>query len=201
MLNVLQHASPPPDARYLTIGVSDERFTKDPKENNFLLLKETAFCREALLNGAHAINTGASFENVEALATMMERAWESWMEKNPEGQVLATFGMGADGHTAGIMPYAEDPGMFEILFEDTRRLVIGYDARGKNPLPLRATATLPFLRSRVEGGIAYVAGKEKEAALERALSNTGEYAETPARLFGAIPRFTLFTDTPLNATA
>lgn len=194
MLRVLAHSRPPANASRITIGVSDERFTKDPKENNFLLLKETPFYHGAIASGAHGINTGTSFESVEKLATAMENAWRAWMEKNPTGRIVATFGMGPDGHTAGIMPYAEDPGMFDILFEDERRLVVGYDARGKNEIPLRATATLPFLRSHVDAALAYVTGREKEPALQRALAETGTYAETPAQLFRVLPRFTLFTD-------
>ncbi len=197
MFRVLEYTNISIDARHITIGVSDERFTKNPKENNFLLLKETPFYKSATANGAGGINTGISFESVEALAMAMENAWRQWLEKNPRRRVVATFGMGPDGHTAGIMPYAEDQELFDILFEDERRFVVGYDARGKNPVPLRATATLPFLRSHVDGGVVYVTGAEKKSPLERVLTPDGTYAETPARVLRNIPNLTLFTDIAL----
>ncbi|MFA5877151.1 MAG: 6-phosphogluconolactonase [Candidatus Paceibacterota bacterium] len=193
-LEILMHVKAPENMSNLTLGVLDERFTKDPKENNFATLKETSFFKNAVAKGARAIDTSMRFERVETLATTMEQAWRKWIEENPIGHVLGTFGMGVDGHTAGIMPYPEDAGMFEILFEDERRAVVGYDARGKNPIPLRATVTLPFLRKHVTGGVGYVTGISKRPALERALAQSGTYAETPARVFNDIQTFALFTD-------
>ncbi|MBP6946310.1 MAG: 6-phosphogluconolactonase [Candidatus Pacebacteria bacterium] len=193
-LGILMHVTAPENTSNLTLGVLDERFTKDPKENNFATLKETNFFKNAVTRGARAIDTSMRFERVETLATTMEQAWRKWIEENPTGHILATFGMGVDAHTAGIMPYSEDTGMFEILFEDERRAVVGYDARGKNPIPLRATVTLPFLRKHITGGAGYITGVNKKPALERTLAQSGTYAETPARVFSDIPAFALFTD-------
>lgn len=193
-LQVLTYVTVPEDASHLTLGVLDERFTKDIRENNFALLKETKFYKDAIQNGARSINTSISFERVETLATTMEQAWRKWIEENPGGHILATFGMGPDGHTAGIMPYGEDAGMFTILFEDDRMAVVGYDARGKNPIPLRATVTLPFLRKHVTGGIAYITGIAKELAILRLVAQSGTYADTPARVLRDIQTLTLFTD-------
>lgn len=192
--DVLTHVTVPENASHITLGILDERFTKNPKENNCASLKETTFYKNAALNGARTIDTSMQFERVETLAETMNSAWEKWIEKNPSGHILATFGMGADGHTAGIMPYPEDSGMFDILFEDTRRAVVGYDARGKNPIPLRATATLPFLRTRITGGVVYITGMAKKPAFERLLAESGTYAETPARVFNDIHSLTLFTN-------
>jgi len=193
-LEMLSYVTVPEDTSNLTLGVLDERFTKNPKENNCASLKETTFYKNATLRGARTIDTSMRFERVETLAETMNSAWEKWIEKNPSGHILATFGMGADGHTAGIMPYPEDSGMFDILFEDKRRAVVGYDARGKNAIPLRATATLPFLRTHIMGGVAYITGENKRPALERALHDTGTIAETPARIFKEMQSIQLFTN-------
>ncbi|MES2014316.1 MAG: 6-phosphogluconolactonase, partial [Patescibacteria group bacterium] len=134
--DILSYTTLPENASHMTLGVLDERFTKDPKENNFTTLKETGFFKNALQKGARTIDTSMRFERVEALAEAMNSAWSLWIEKNSGGTILATLGMGADGHTAGIMPYAEDPGMFDILFEDKQKFVIGYDAHGKHELTL-----------------------------------------------------------------
>ncbi|MES2135297.1 MAG: 6-phosphogluconolactonase [Patescibacteria group bacterium] len=192
-LQVLADVTVPENTSHITLGVLDERFTKDVAENNFLLLTQTSFYRDIVQRGGHTIDTSKYFERVEDLAEMMDNSWRTWIEKNPDGHVVATFGMGADGHTAGIMPYAEDAGMFEILFEDERRFAVGYDARGKNAIPLRATATLPFLRAHIDVGIGYVTGVEKKSVLERLLGEHGTDAETPSRIFRDIQNFTLFT--------
>lgn len=197
-LEILKHATAPENTSHLTLGVLDERFSKNVRENNCVSLKETAFYKSAVLGGARTIDTSMRFERVEALAETMNNAWEKWIEKNPSGHILATFGMGADGHTAGIMPYGEDPGMFDILFEDTRRAVVGYDAHGKNPIPLRATATLPFLRTHITGGVGYITGMSKKPALERLMAPIGTYAETPVRVLRDLPRVHLFSSITVN---
>lgn len=192
-LTILEHVEIPADSSHITLGVLDERFIKNPRENNCALLKETGFYKKMIASGAQSINTTSPSGSVEILAESMEKAWRAWMQKNPHGKVIATFGMGPDGHTSGIMPYAEDPGMFEILFEDERRFVVGYDARGKNPIPFRATATIPFIRSHVSTAIGYITGSEKQAGFDRLLAPTGTYAETPVRVFKDVPQVHLFT--------
>ncbi|TAK58975.1 hypothetical protein EPO14_01505 [Patescibacteria group bacterium] len=193
-LEILSYAATPEDTSNLTLGVLDERFTKNPKENNCVSLKETSFYKNVVIGGARIIDTSMRFERVETLAETMNSAWEKWIKENPGGHILATFGMGADGHTSGIMPYPEDSGMFDILFEDERKAVVGYDARGKNPIPLRATSTLPFLRTHITGGVVYIAGENKRPALERVLCDTGTIAETPARIFKEMKSIRLFTN-------
>lgn len=197
-LSILEHADVPADSAHITLGVLDERFTKNPRENNCVLLKETAFYKRATASGAHSINTTSPSDSVETLAEHMEKAWRTWINKNPNGVVVATFGMGPDGHTSGIMPYGEDPGMFEILFEDERRFVVGYDARGKNPIPFRATATIPFIRTYVGEAIGYITGSEKQAGFERLVAPTGTYAETPIRVLKDVPHVHLFSSIMSN---
>lgn len=191
-LTILEHTNVPTDSSHITLSVLDERFTKNPRENNCSLLKETTFYQRAVAAGATSINTSFPSGSVETLAEHMEKAWRAWIQKNPDGVVIATFGMGSDGHTSGIMPYPEDPGMFEILFEDERRFVVGYDARGKNPIPFRATATIPFIRAYVSEAIGYITGSEKQAGFERLVAPTGTYAETPVRVLRDLPQVHLF---------
>lgn len=193
-LKMLEYVETPPHPSQVTIGVLDERFTKDLKENNFALLTETRLYKSLTAGGAKIIDTSKRFESVEELANTMDSSWKKWVAENPEGEILTTFGIGKDAHIAGIMPYAEDKGMFDIMFEDKERFVIGYDARGKHPVPLRATATLPFLRTHISAGIAFMVGVDKKIAFEKILSARHAVAETPAGILHEIEQITLFTD-------
>jgi len=55
---------------------------------------------------------------LEKLAHRYESSLFEWAKKHPEGKIIATMGIGFDGHTAGIMPYPENPETFARLFED-----------------------------------------------------------------------------------
>lgn len=192
-LHFLSQVSAPTDTSNITMGALDERYSTNEYENNFSLLSKTEFYKTLVSRGAQSIATNGKFESVEALALKMESSWKLWKEKNPQGLIAITLGMGLDGHTAGIMPYPEDVGMFEILFEDNRHYVVGYDARGKHSIPLRATVTVPFLKNHVDFTLAYIFGDEKRAAYERLIKVSGSLAETPARIMQEMREVHVFT--------
>ncbi|TAJ13356.1 hypothetical protein EPO56_03265 [Patescibacteria group bacterium] len=192
-LSFLSKVSIPTTTSHITVGVLDERHSATEQENNFFTLSKTEFYKTLIARGSQSIATNTRLESVEALALKMENSWKLWQEKNPQGLIIATLGMGSDGHTSGIMPYPEDAGMFEILFEDNRRYVVGYDARGKHPIPLRATVTVPFLKNNVNVAITYISGNEKQNAYERLIAVSGSLAETPARIFRKMQNVHLFT--------
>ncbi len=47
-----------------------------------------------------------------ALAQRMEKNLRAWKNQNPQGKIIATLGIGADGHTAGIFPFADNSSTF-----------------------------------------------------------------------------------------
>lgn len=157
----------------VAIGVLDER------GDNFARLRETRFFAEAQKKGIHTMD-------------LEEGALRAW-----KGRIVITLGIGPDGHTAGILPYPEDAAAFEILFNDPNHWVVGYDAAGKNPYPLRVTVTLPFLR-QVDASVVYACGKGKKEALTRLIAREGSLAETPARITCEMKRVSLFTDLPVS---
>lgn len=108
--------------------------------------------------------------------------------------IFITQGIGEDGHTAGMMPYPEDPALFQSLFVDTDRWVVGYDAEAKNTCPKRVTATIPFLRNIVSESIVFMCGSEKRAALERVVNREGTVAKTPALILHEMKSVHFFTD-------
>ena len=180
----------------LTISILDERYSKEPNINNFAQLQNILFYKEALQKGSFFIDTKVTDEEtLEGLAQRFEATLRNWKKANPQGKIIATQGIGADGHTAGIMPYPENPDLFKNLFEDKEKWVVGYDATlSKNQYPLRVTTTFPFLRSIIDVTIVYIAGEEKKAALQKVMSEDGSLAETPARIIKEMKSVRLFSD-------
>lgn len=180
---------------HTTISVLDERYSTDPKISNFAQLVGLPFFQAAQAAGAVFINTRVEGrETQEALAKRLEEALRSWKSTHPDGQVVATQGIGADGHTAGIFPYMGVAGQFRQLFENEERWVVAYDATpARNAHPLRVTVTMPFLRNVIDESIVYAVGEEKRAALERVYAETGTLFETPARIVREMKSALLFT--------
>lgn len=177
----------------LTIGVLDERYSSDPKINNFSQLSETTFYTVAKNKGCQFIDTRINnFESIEDLSLRFEKELKFWKENNPEGVIIITQGMGPDGHTAGIMPYPEDKNLFNKLFE-VNHLVIGYDAGNKNDFPKRVATTLPFLRS-VDVSIMFVVGESKEVILNKILKENIPLNIFPAGIIKEMKKVHLFTD-------
>ena len=179
---------------HLTIGVLDERFSKDPAVNNFLQLKSTNFYQMAKEARASFIETVPGNETLSEFSQRFESLLRKWKKLNPEGKLFITQGIGVDGHTAGIMPYPENPKLFQELFEDKLHWVVGYNAKNKNPYPLRATVNLTFLREVVDVSIVYLVGVEKKPALEKILAKEGTLWQTPGRIVREMKEVKLFTD-------
>ncbi|MBI4281440.1 6-phosphogluconolactonase [Candidatus Uhrbacteria bacterium] len=181
--------------RALTVGVLDERYSRIRAVNNFLQLKATRFYKRAKSRGVQWIKTvPAKGETLAHFSRRFEGALRAWKKAHPEGRIVATLGMGADGHTVGIMPYPEAPQRFRQLFGNPLQWVVGYDTKKKNPYPLRATTTLSFLQREVDSAVALVCGMEKSDAFGRVNAKRGNLAQTPMRIIHAMKHVQLFTD-------
>ena len=181
--SILEHVDSNIVGSDVTIGMLDERFSKDETVNNFAQFSQLAFYKEAVRYGASFIDTRVKEnESQSELADRFEQALRSWKKIYPEGVCIATMGMGANGHTAGIMPFPENPTLFQKLFDDDTHWVAAYDAETKNPYPLRVTVTLSFLRQVMDHAVIFIAGREKEGVLNQVLSEEGTCAKTPARV-------------------
>ncbi|KKU06430.1 MAG: hypothetical protein UX07_C0001G0030 [Parcubacteria group bacterium GW2011_GWA2_45_30] len=193
-----------------TIGVLDERYSPDISASNFLSLQSTSFYLEAQRAGAVFLHPwggktndviaeewrqGKVLEGLQESVHSYESELRAWKEAHPDGKIFATQGIGDNGHTAGILPYPENPALFNKLFEEEDKWVLGYDATPQKSLtPLRITLRLPFLRNEIHQSIVYVAGEDKRPALARVLQNTGSLAETPARILREMKDARIFTD-------
>jgi 6-phosphogluconolactonase/glucosamine-6-phosphate isomerase/deaminase len=178
---------------FLTVAMTDERYSEDSSINNFAQLIETEFAGIATKQGVKWIDTRVQGRTLQELARDFESELRTWKESNPDGIIVMTQGMGPDGHTCGIMPYPENRESFATLFEDSERWVRGYDARNKNEFSERITITLPFLREMVHYSIVYIVGEEKRAAFEKVELEKGELYITPARIMSQMKQVTIYT--------
>lgn len=180
---------------HVTVGMLDERFNVGENISNFAQFKETPFYAAVRAAGASCIDTRAKDkETIEDFGDRFEQALRSWVEAHRNGVVVATMGIGVDGHTAGIMPFPENLALLQELFEDEQRWVVGYNAGNKNLYPLRVTVAFPFLRARVDHAVVYVVGEEKRNAFKKMAAERGILSETPARVIREMKDIQLFTD-------
>lgn len=181
----------------VTISPLDERYSTNPSENNMAQIAATDFYRKAAEHGAHTIDTRVKEgESREELAKRFNDALVEWIKSHPDGKIIATTGIGPDGHVSGIMPYPADAEGFTARFDDgdNAHLVVGYDAGDKNQYPERVTTTMNLIR-KIDTAVAYVTGSGKKEAVRRVLTGEGSLAETPARILKEIPgKVLLFTD-------
>lgn len=96
--------------------------------------------------------------------------------------VIGTFGMGADGHTAGVLPYSP-------AVTDAEATVVGYEAPGFT----RMTITPSWL---VRCDVAYVLayGEAKAVALANLRAHTLPLEAMPVGLHYDIPDVTVYND-------
>lgn len=192
------------DTKYIskntTISVLDERYSKDPKENNFAQIASTNFYKK-IKNICKFIDTRVkSGETLQELAQRFEDGLRGWRTTHPQGKIIATMGIGRDGHTAGIMCYPDDPELFTKLFVDTDKWVVGYDAKHRNVYPLRVTTTIPFLVSIVDYSTVFVVGEEKKDAMKKLFNNKLTISTVPSKVIYQLKDVQLFTDIAGSAT-
>lgn len=176
-----------------SIGVLDERYSTDSSSNNFVTLFQSQFFKENEKQFLHVIDTRVqNGESLDEFSSRFDTLLKDWKEENSEGVIVATLGMGSDGHIAGIMPYPENAVIFEGLFNDPRRFVVGYDAESKNKYSLRATTNIPFLKE-IDFAVGYITGDNKKEAFSRVIGQ-GTLHATPARVMHEMKNVTIFTD-------
>ncbi|MEX0933526.1 MAG: 6-phosphogluconolactonase, partial [Candidatus Paceibacterota bacterium] len=174
---------------HLTLTILDERFSTDPLVNNFAQLEQTSFYERCMERGVKTIVTKVvEGEDLYGLSERFQRALLLWKKEHPNGIVIATMGIGSDGHTAGIFP-SESGARFT-----TEVWVLGYTVPKSVPEHSeRITVTHTFLKEEVEEAIVYAVGPEKAALVERLENDGCDFFVFPACVFHHMRRVTLFS--------
>ncbi len=177
-----------------TIGVLDERYSTIPSINNFEKLSETKFYLSLMKDCFKEINTRVKEgESLEQFALRYNNELDSWIKNHQGGKVIITQGIGPDAHTSGIMPFPENPDLFNQLF-NSEKLVVGYDAGAKDEFPQRATTTISFLKNYVDHSIIYMSGENKLDALKKVYDPNLKINDAPGKVILEMKDVELFTD-------
>jgi len=189
----------------LTVSVVDERVVQG-EDNNYQSLQKSLFGKWAKNNNVYWIDTGVKNSedvgNVEKHAEKFGKDLHTWKRKNSQGQIIALLGVGVDGHTAGILPFEENP----ALSLEEWNWVVGYNIENYssepdkiNPHHFRSTTTPNFIINSVDTVLVYMVGNEKKNALKGIVTNEGDIKKTPARIFRERQKLTrIFTDLHLS---
>lgn len=172
-----------------SFAMLDERWSIDPTINNFAQLMTTDFYARQVLSGVSFFDSRPGLgESAQALAQRYDYFLHSWRSKEPDGLIIATLGMGTDGHTAGIFPG------FVKTFAATDRWVVSYDVPPQvNQFTARITVTPRFLTEEISAAFAIVVGEKKRALLNEITSST-DPEQYPAALWYSLPQIIVFTD-------
>ncbi len=199
-LKLLDFINPESLGNNLTFCVLDDRYSTDPKVNNFLQIMASRFYTEAVKRGAQFISTvPLENETLEQLGHRFDKALRTWdAEHDTDREIVATLGIGPDGHIAGMMPFPEDEHLFAELFEHESLWAIGYDAGNKNEYHLRVTVTISFLTEMVNDAFIYVSGQAKKDILQTIMKG-GKLSVHPAFVIHLMKKVELFSDIDLNS--
>jgi 6-phosphogluconolactonase len=158
----------------LTITLTDERYVplNHPDSNWHQLLEKGLRIPGAelipILEGNNRATTTEKFNNILR------------QELNDADFKIGLFGIGRDGHTAGILP------MSKAL--ESKELACAYDTEKFE----RITIT-PKVIVQLDEIIAFAKGEEKWQAIEN-LQKEIDISKEPAQILKQVPLFTLFTD-------
>lgn len=194
-LQILEHVHTSCMFKDLTLTVLDERAHLTAR--NFKALTETSFFKKVFSEGARVIEPFLETTVLQDAANIFEEKILTWNECHKDGLMIATFGVGADGHIAGIFPSHDDPTWFNTQYMVPKKYIVGFDAGERNTYPLRLTAT-PLLICKIRHGTAVVVGNEKQPSLKRLVSDK-DIHHTPAILLRDVPDITIYTDQRISA--
>jgi 6-phosphogluconolactonase/glucosamine-6-phosphate isomerase/deaminase len=196
-LNLLDHVEQDSLGPDVTVGMLDDRFTRDTSINSCALIKGqetgTSFYTKVLAAETTFLDSYPDqLDTLETYAEKYESFIKKWMKLYPDGIIRATVGIGPDGHTSGILPHPESPEKFEKLFNG-ERLIVGYDVENKNPHRYRMTSTFTLMR-KFDQVLTFMQGENKKEALQKVMAEEGSLAETPGRIVRELKNVTIFTD-------
>ncbi len=96
--------------------------------------------------------------------------------------IVATLGIGPDGHTAGILPGSP-------AVTDTTSTAVGFSWSDYERITMGVSALL-----NIDSAFVFAYGESKKQALERLLVNEEPFEELPAKLLYDLPDVTVYND-------
>jgi 6-phosphogluconolactonase/glucosamine-6-phosphate isomerase/deaminase len=169
----------------LVASLTDERFGPvGHPDSNWAQLAAAGF----VLPGATLLPVLTPGATLESTAATFGRTLEARLAAADFS--LGFFGIGPDGHTAGILPHS--PAV------TARSFAIGYDARHLpppapgDPTFKRVTMTAPAI-ARLREAVVYAVGKAKWPVLDE-LAREVPLADQPAQVLKSVRTLTIFND-------
>lgn len=160
----------------LHIMLTDERYGEvDHPDSNFRQLREAGF------DPRDATFIPTLVPNASLEATAASYADNFAREADEAGYIIAQFGIGGDGHIAGILPGS--PAF------TTDKLAAGYHTETFE----RVTLTFAALK-RIDEAYAFVFGEAKRSALETLKRGPLPLSEQPAQILREIPEAYVYND-------
>lgn len=193
-LCVLEHIDESKLGPHVTIMMGDERFTNDPKLNNFLQLKKTSFYRRARAHNVNSIETVPDTvrETPTSFAAGINKTLQYYFKTRQNAYVICLFGIGTDGHFASVFPDDSRASFYKKFHTDA--LYIATHTKSSTPTD-RVTLTPYFIKHHADEIILYATGEEKCNGVlkDLQLQNAKEH-ELPAHIPSRHPQSHLFTD-------
>ncbi len=207
---VLEHVNPEYLSPDLTVTTTDDRFSTELDINNFSILQSLSFYNNLVEADAFCIST-EPFEDeiLEQYRARFEKNLREWKQDFPKGTIVGLYGMGADGHTGGMIPGLLSKEEFDAEFNDADRLVGTFDAvahgggvkASQYEFPQRISTTIPFMRDWVDHAVFYITGENKKLALDavlqisdETLSTDVDFSKAPIAIARFMKDTTIFTD-------
>lgn len=163
------------DLSGLTVSLTDERYGYvGHKDSNWRQLQEQDFALpgarlQPVLTGADMTVTAQRYgDNLETFLGGCDYR-------------LGFFGIGADGHTAGILPHSPALGV--------EGMAAAYDAGNFKRITVTARAI-----KRLDEAVVYAAGQEKRPVLRQLQQENLPIEQQPAQLLKSVPELTIFND-------
>jgi len=189
-LKILEHVDVTLLGPHVTITTLDERFSTEPTINNFAQIAATDFYKKAVAQGVQAIST--IVENDETLSEAGKRfdaALHHWRASYRDGVIIATMGVGSDGHTAGIFPHQPH---FDF---ETTDWVVSYEMPSEvNLHTMRITITPSFLKTQASHAVCLITGEEKRNVLQSIRSDDCAFVDMPACVMRDMSLVTIVTN-------
>jgi 6-phosphogluconolactonase/glucosamine-6-phosphate isomerase/deaminase len=162
------------DLRGLTVTLTDERYGPvGHADSNWLQLEQAGFS----LPGARLVPV-LHGHSIEETTTEFAQHLQEYCQG--AAYCLGFFGMGPDGHTAGILPNSPAVAMTD------------WAASYQGPDFMRVTMTAPAIAALSEA-VVYAMGEAKAEPLQR-LQTELSLAEQPAQALKQVPKLTIFND-------